>query len=366
MFDVKSERIMPGSRLLKKGTIPLDNVDAGVKPDRERFLQPPHAKGGRMLITGAAIGSVLAVGLVLFAVFHRGDTPPRVGGTTEEAAGERVVPRDDGDERGRLGEGETTRTTAQSPGLPVSQSPGLPNSQSPPRIAEERATSKTTKEATSIEDLVKPHERGIVWIGFELRDFVFPHGTGWLVRSDRVVTTASVVADLEPLLQDGIEVVVWSAGRVVPVKTVHRHPAYDAENPGSQASVHSNLGLVMLEESVEPVCPVAPAAEIGELTQSSALLAVGFDSRLGKNEPFDELKVNLFRNKAELLKSELMASTSTRVYTLHVPTPKCCDGAPIFNERGHVVGVLAVVSGEAKMVPVSQLSKLLEASPGRK
>lgn len=115
----------------------------------------------------------------------------------------------------------------------------------------------------------------------------------------------------------------------------------------------------MLEEAVEPVCPVAPAAEISKLSQSQPLLAVGFESRLGKNEPFDELKVHLVRNNVELLKSELMASGSTRVYSLRVPTPKCCDGSPIFNDRGHVVGVLSVVSGEAKMVPVSQLAKLL-------
>jgi hypothetical protein len=315
----------------------------------------------------------MAVALLLFAVFHRGETPTEDDATNSDVSDQPAL--NDSDVSVQSDRKRPAQPPLAKEGSLLENGTGSlggsdvgekPDAKRPPQPPLAKGGSSSTTPSPNIEAVVKPHERGIVWIGFELRDFVFPHGTGWLVRPDRVVTTASVVADLEPLIEDGIEVVVWSAGRVVPVKTVHRLPAYDAENPGKQASVHSNLGLVVLEEIVESVCPVAPAAEIGELRQSSALLAVGFESRLGKNEPFDELKVNLFRNKVELLKSELMASTSTRVYTLRGPTPKCCDGAPIFNERGHVVGVLSVVAAEAKMVPISHLSKLLEAPPGKK
>ena len=159
---------------------------------------------------------------------------------------------------------------------------------------------------------------------------------------------------------------VWSAGQVVPVKSMQRHPGYNAEDPGSQISLHSNLGMVVLHDTLETVCPVGQAAEISELSQTPMLLAVGYESRLEKNEPFDELKIHLFRAKVELLKSEFLLSASTRVYVLRVPTAKCCEGSPIFNQRGHVVGVLSVVSGEPKMVPVSQLSKSLENLPRSK
>jgi hypothetical protein len=216
---------------------------------------------------------------------------------------------------------------------------------------------------------MKAQERNVVWIGWRLRDFAFPHASGWLVRPDCVVTTANTVADLQPLTKEGIEPVVCCEGQMLRVNAMKRHPDFDPENPVSQVSTHANVGILELEHPLDGRCTLAPADELAALSGARTLLAVGFESELGDNEPFDELKVRRLRHKSALSGSEVMASRSTRLYKLGAPRGRCWEGAALFNDRGHVVGVLGAIGSEMGMVPISQLQVLLDASggePGRK
>lgn len=304
-------------------------------------------KTDRRQVIGALCGVGLALALVLYAFIDGGS--PKHGGPSANAG----TPGGDSSAVDRQANAASTGSTRAE--------------NQPPATAETVGVSNTKPPAVpDLETAVKAQERNVVWVGYRLRDFAFPYASGWLVRPDRVVTTATVIADLEPLSKDGIEPIVWRAGQIVAVKALRRHPAFDAENPGSQASTHANVGLLELEQPLDANCPVASADELAALSGAQSLLAVGFESTLGENEPFDELKVKRMRHKTELLSSEVLASRSSRLYKLRAPTGKGWEGAPVFNERGHVVGVLGVIAGEARMVPVSQLAPLLEAGGGKR
>jgi hypothetical protein len=279
---------------------------------------------------------------------------------------------------GKRPEREAKRSSAQDddqdmdePPVSVAAAPKQDGADGATKATSNTRSSKSLERppaAIDIEAAVKPHEKAIVWLGVRLGDYVFPLGSGWLVRPEIVVTTASVVADLENFTSKGWEAIVYHRGAMITVKSLRRHPEYDPEsdvkNPGSQSSVVSNIGVAVLDEIADAVCPLGDAGELASLAEDPGVLAVGFESRLAVKEPFDELKVKLFHAKTDLARSEFMASKSSRIYTLNIPAPKCCEGSPIFNRRGHVVGVLADVSGGPRMVPINRLSTLL--GPGGK
>lgn len=300
----------------------------------------------RRPIIAALCGVGLAAALLLYAVIDRGNRkggpPPADAATTDRSSSSGH----------RQAEGSPALTTASTP---------EEARQPPPTLRDDDPPAKPSA-IPDLETVVAAQERNVVWVGYRLRDFAFPYATGWLVRPDKVVTTATVVADLEPLSKEGIEPIVWREGQILAVKALRRHPAFDTENPGSRASMHSDIGIVELEDPVDANCPLATTDELAALNARPLLLAVGFESQLQENEPFDELKVKQVRHKPELQSSEFLASSSSRIYKLRAPTGKCWQGAPVFNDRGHVVGVLATAAGEARMVPVSQLSSLLKST----
>jgi hypothetical protein len=204
-------------------------------------------------------------------------------------------------------------------------------------------------------------QRNVVWVGYRLRDYAFTYASGWLARSDSVITTATVIADLELLAKQDIEPVVWLGGQIRRVAHMHVHPEFDHSNPESPISRYSNVGLLKLEDAFESHCTVASVDELDGLSGQQQLFVIGYESSLGENEPFDEIKVKRLQNAVTIVSSEVLASNSARLYRLRAPTARSFEGAAIFNVQKHVIGVLSSSEGEVCMVPVSQLSPLLES-----
>jgi hypothetical protein len=342
----RTDIILLGSKV----ALPWPDLSAGAGARTAATARPEAASVSRSTerrqMIGAACGVGLAALLFLYAVVknssRKGDASPAATATNsiESVSRERTA---DG-EAAAANQPDANEHPATS--RPADVSPAKPASTSGPEAA------------------IRAQERNVVWVGYRLREYAFPYASGWLARPDRVVTTAAVVADLEPLSNEGIEPIVWRDGQILRVKAQRRHPDFDADNPGSQASMHANVAVLELDEPLDASCIVASPDELAALSGAQSLLAVGFESELKENEPYDELKFKRLRHKAELVSSEVLASKSSRLYKLRIPTKPCWEGAPIFNDRGHVVGTAAAATGGARMVPVSQLSRLLEYGAG--
>jgi hypothetical protein len=326
------------------------NGVSGMAPAAE--LSPVESEGSpqarRWPVSGPVIGVttalVLSLALLIVALVSGG----KPGRRNEVSASS-----------GLSHEGETSdRPDTEETTKPVTdEAPAVSTS----KLAPVKTALLTTP--ADLESAARPHESAIVWLGARLGDYVFPLGTGWFARPDAVVTTAAVVGDLENFSHKGWEVVAYDRHEMVTVKALRRHPEYDPESnlekPGSRNSIVSNVGLAVVERPADAVCPVAALSELASLPDDPGVLAVGFESQLADKEPFDELKVKIFRTQTALARSEFVASKSSHVYALDIPVPKCSEGSPIFNRRGHVVGVMAVDSGGPRMVPINRLLGLL-------
>jgi hypothetical protein len=309
---------------------------------------PPSSD--RRPIVAALCGVVLSVALLGYALVGAG-------------------PRNTGRPQPPNRTASSSKSLARLPADPPDES----SASRPPRGGEQRGAAEGTKSraakpsgVTAAGDVVGSSERGVVWVGFRLRDVAFFYATGWLVSPTRAVTTAAVITELEPLAASGIEPVVGQEGRIVAVTGWRRHPEFDKNDPGSRLSVHADVGVGELAEPLDTACLVATSEDLSSLSGTGPFTMIGYVSQLRDNEPFDELKVKRQRKTVELVSSDSLASNSTRVYKLSAPAQDAWRGAPVFGNRGRVVGVLTVIGGEARMVPVSQLSPLLAPAPNKK
>jgi len=210
------------------------------------------------------------------------------------------------------------------------------------------------------DEIVRIHEEAVVCIGLEYKGHSFPYATGWVARSDRIVTTASVVVQLEPVTKDGFRIVIHHQGKVVPIREVRHHPRYDAAQPTDRASQRFNLGLLIPETDLTPVCLNATPEDWKSISLESQFLPLGVVSSLGENEPYDPLKVQTKRLSIRVTGSDTLPDVAVPLYKVAIDLPKTAEGSPVFNNWGRVVGILAPVGSTVTLVPTSELNVFLD------
>lgn len=212
-----------------------------------------------------------------------------------------------------------------------------------------------------MEQLVQSYEDAVVCIAFEVEGHSFPYATGWVARADRIVTTASVVVELEKLTGKGIRIVVHHRGKVVPIRATRRHSRYDATQSTERGSQRFNLGSLVPEtRDLSPVCFGGAEVDWKSLTLDSRLLARGLFSSLDATEPYDPLKVINTQFPVRLIGSNPLPNEVTPLYKVQFSLPTSAEGSPVFNDQGRVIGVLAPVGASLTMVPTSDLTSLLD------
>lgn len=251
-----------------------------------------------------------------------------------------------------------TEPPAPSPPASATSTPSPPAVPSPP--------------AKPIEEAVKPFEAAVVWLGFELDDAQFVYATAWALGPEAIVTSGETAHNLQFIVEKSrstdhgpARIIARDARGTVGVKEFRIHPAYSASHAEndvdiSQKAAH-NIAVGILEAALPQNCSLASDAEIDGLNVHSPLLVVGFANDAGTKEPFDKIKghVRLERKTARVSSSDPPGAEQPRSYRLTVGGAESLAGplenlagAPVFNEHGHVVGVLAILGNSIRMSSV--------------
>ena len=214
--------------------------------------------------------------------------------------------------------------------------------------------------AFSWDEIARTHEDAIVCVALEYKGYSFPYATGWVARANRIVTTASVVVELEAVIEKGLQIVVHHKRQVIPIQSVRRHPRYDAAQPTDRTSQRFNLGLLIPKTDLTSACVNATDEEWKSINLESQFLPLGVVSSLGENEPYDPLKVQTKRLSIRMTGSDTVPDVVVPLYKVVIELPKTAEGSPVFNNAGHVIGVLAPVGSSVTLVPTSELNALLD------
>jgi hypothetical protein len=212
-----------------------------------------------------------------------------------------------------------------------------------------------------IEEIVRPFEPAVVWIGYEFDERQYVSFSGFAIKRNVAVTTADAVRYLramsEKLGADEVRYVARDSRGAVRIRDFKVHPNFESARDG-EAAEH-NVALALLDGDLPAPAALAPDAEMQQINVKSALLVLGFENGAPVSEPFDITmdKVRMVRRRAKVTGSEPPGAQWPLSYRLEVTGIGSLTGAqenlvgsPVFDQHGHVVGVLAAMAKNVQMV----------------
>lgn len=214
-----------------------------------------------------------------------------------------------------------------------------------------------------------------------------PLATAWLAEGVKgLITNAHVAtqiaAELDPRGPgsdwDGCSV-IFEGGAEWKVSDWTVHPEYPAEVDHGHAVIPNDLALLhavpvgAAATEVRSGIPLASPGQARKLQRFTALASLGFPLEVGIGVP-----VNPHRPVAAAHRGSVVRITDwtlgsgvvdqTRLITHSLPSAKGVSGSPVFDETGHVVGVICAGNMHS-IIPPEELAALMEGitstiSPG--
>ena len=225
------------------------------------------------------------------------------------------------------------------------------------------------------EEVVRSSELAVVWIGFEINQKQFCYATAWAIKPNVIVTTAVAADQLEQIGQKAAEgdfpavLIARDAAGFVKIREMHAHSGYKASQPAAAASIAYNIAVGVLERDLSTVCSPAMDEEIAELNVSTRLLGVGFVDESAGKEAFDKIKnlVRLEYKPVRVTGGDPTGAEWPANYQVQVGSGDAIAGrleplvgSPVFNEQGHVVGVLTILGNSFRMVSLKNVRGWLD------
>jgi hypothetical protein len=208
--------------------------------------------------------------------------------------------------------------------------------------------------------------KGIVYLMMEAKGHTLPVCTGWAIRPDLIVTTATALAVLQEYQGEGAALSVGYGGadpRFVEVEDLSLHPLYDKGASGSPLSRAHNVGLVTLKAALPATFAVARSATLPKPLKGMKVAVLTYRLTVEPHlQPLNVLDPPLPVAVQGTVRGMEVAAGSTHdlpLLLLDANVPDGAQGAPVLNEQGLVIGVLAGLSGKRYVVLCDQLEPLL-------
>lgn len=242
-------------------------------------------------------------------------------------------------------------------------------SQSNGASATAASSSVPKQDVKPTKEMLERSRNAVVWVGLRVRamsesTLFSPFASAFAVQPKTLVTTASVVSDLEKASrEDGFSVVAYQDGQEIPVDVFKVHPKYDAQNPTSAVSIEHNVGMLGLRFPSIATIESASAEAVNSLSLESSLNVIGVTTTLTPTDEYDRLKVKVEDTLAKIVGTVSDRSGFKPVYKLSVSLPlqqsqRLLDGAPVFDGTNRMVGILSTTHSP-RMVTASVISQLL-------
>lgn len=354
-LSASEETMRLGALSLVKSSPPVASTvpEPALAPKRFSVSHPPDRRR-----TGVIAASLAGVTLVAAAVIvmrgwqpstkdesHKADNPPPVV-VTKAATEEKAAPR----------KVEPVRPARlPSPALsPAARKP--------------------------MEALVKDYEPAIVWIGFEIDEAQFVYATGWALRPKIIVTSGETAENLAAIVNQSqsteygeAKLIARDIRGTIGIKEFRVHPEYSASQTEGDVNISKragyNVAVAILDDEMSLSCSLASDVDIDALNVASPLLVVGFANDAGTKEPYDKVK-NLVRREtkpARVTASDPPGAQRPLSYILRVAdvdsltgSMESFNGAAMFNEQGHVVGLLTVLGTSVRMTSLNNVRDWLD------
>jgi hypothetical protein len=231
-----------------------------------------------------------------------------------------------------------------------------------------------------MEEVVKGYEPAMVWIGFELDEAQFVYATGWVLRPKIIVTSGETAENLALMVSQSqsteygqAKLIARDVRGTIGIKEFRVHPEYSASQTEGDVNISKraghNVAVAILADEMPLSCSLASDTEIEALNVASPLLAAGFANEAGTKEPYDKVKnlVRLETKSARVTASDPPGAQRPLSYILRVADAdsltgpmESFDGAAVFNEQGHVVGLLTVVGSSVRMTSLTNIHNWLD------
>ena len=216
------------------------------------------------------------------------------------------------------------------------------------------------------EELKKNYSGALVWLGAELDGHRLPSCSGFVVDRTKIVCTASAIAELKGLHEEGKPVFVYCEAcspkflRVVKLKV---HPAYDPKNPTSSASLLHNVGVAIVESPLPGSVDLLPWRELPRPPKDMAVTAAGYSMQyepdLKPYDPLDPPKQVWPRGRVRGTRTFPGGDEDLPLLELAITADDGTDGGPVFSTAGKVIGVLLRYGEQRYVVLSDQLSDLI-------
>ncbi|HQU42407.1 MAG TPA: hypothetical protein PK867_06320 [Pirellulales bacterium] len=250
-----------------------------------------------------------------------------------------------------------------------------PRAKAPGKSEFVRLDPKAAAGASDGAAILQQYEPAILWIGFELKGYQFVHASGWAVARNKVATTAkaavflrAIVAESQAAGQEVALVVRCGAGETFRVREIEIHPSYDPLDPLGRESLPFGVAVAHIQGELAALCAIEGDAGRDALREKPAFVATGYTNAAGA-EPFDPVKraVHLGPSAVEIVATDPPAGGPHACYIVKVAGHRklpgellALDGAPVWNEKRRVVGVLLATDDKIRLIPVMMLRHWLE------
>jgi len=205
-----------------------------------------------------------------------------------------------------------------------------------------------------------------VYLILEIKGQKFPLCSGWALRPDFVVSTATHLSVFEERRAKGDSLFVGYGGaepRFVPVEDVFVHPLFDKEASDSPVSRAHNVGLVTLKAPLPSQCEVARAAALPKPPTGMQVAVLAYRLTVEPDfQPFNILDPPAHLTVQGSVRGMEVPAGSTNglpLLLLDAKAPAGSEGAAVLDEQGQVVGVLGAVTVNPYVVLCDQLDPLL-------
>jgi hypothetical protein len=203
---------------------------------------------------------------------------------------------------------------------------------------------------------------GIVCVGVDVGGYRYQWCTGWVLSTNRVVTSGRAARQLQESLQPDERICVYApavATTFVYARSVKTHPRYAALDAGAEIDPAYDLAVIEVDQSLAAALIPADSQLLRELRHGASLFVAGYRVP-GSLSPIDPVRPpELAETKVTLDSSEMLPGELAGAPTLLVrlPADEGPEGSPVLSEDGRVIGTLSRFSHELRrVIPVDRLT----------
>ncbi len=263
---------------------------------------------------------------------------------------------------GSSGQSETSQNVA--PGRVARESPDAsePTAGSPaPGVTANDSHSGAAAQPTNFS------EKAIVWVGWQAEGFRVPICTAWAVQPDRVVLTAQMANYLDQQRRSDprIELFVYDTSReqTIELQRLVTHPRFEPDAPGSQMSLHHNVGLGTLASPLSASLTLLPKnAGLAALRKGQPIRIAGYAiTREMQEKPFDPLNPPSLVTLEGTIASGDLADSNIKFprRVLGVPFTAGLVGSPVIAPDGSVLAIVQQANNKTYGIVAPVIEELL-------